>query len=149
MPSMYWPVVVVVQPPDKNKVKYLIMVIYRGFSTVGKFKKFRLTDYELAKQDLMNHFSVRRGEKLMNPEFGTIIWNTLFEPLTAEIRQVITDDVKRIVSYDPRIVVDNVVVEEYQQGLMLGIDIRYVTSNQLEKLWLKFDRQQSRISSGA
>jgi phage baseplate assembly protein W len=57
------------------------MTTYRGLSTLGQNKKFRLTDIELVKRDLLNHFQIRKGEKLMNPNFGSIIWNMLFEPL--------------------------------------------------------------------
>jgi hypothetical protein len=69
---------------------------YRGFSTIGRTKKFRLTDLELVKRDLLNHFSIRKGEKLMDPNFGSIIWNMLYEPLTADVKSSIVEDVKRI-----------------------------------------------------
>ena len=48
-------------------------ITYKGFSTVGRNQKFRLTDFDLVKQDLINHFNIRKGEKLMNPNFGTVI----------------------------------------------------------------------------
>jgi len=51
---------------------------YRGFSTINQIKKFRLTDVELVKRDLINHFSIKKGQKLMNPDFGSIIWNMLY-----------------------------------------------------------------------
>jgi phage baseplate assembly protein W len=63
---------------------------YRGFSTLVPNKKFRLTDMELVKQDIINHFNIRKGEKLMNPNFGTIIWNVLHEPFTEELKSLIT-----------------------------------------------------------
>ena len=55
---------------------------YKGFSTIGQTGKFRLTDFDLVKQDIINNFQIRKGEKLMNPDFGTIIWNIIHEPLT-------------------------------------------------------------------
>ena len=60
-------------------------IIYKGFSTYNRNKKFSITDLDLIKQDLFNHFNIRRGEKLMNPNFGTIVWDLLFEPLTEEV----------------------------------------------------------------
>ena len=75
-------------------------IFYKGFSTVGRDKKFRLTDFELVKQDLMNHFQIRKGEKLMNPNFGTIIWNVLYDPFTESLRSAIAADVKAIASYE-------------------------------------------------
>ncbi len=121
-------------------------ILYRGFSTQNRSKKFRVTEFELVRQDLINHFHIRKGEKLMNPNFGTIIWNTLFEPLTQEVRQVIIDDVKKIVSYDPRLAVDRVTIDEFEQGIQVLIDLRYVTTDQRNILRLQFDRESQRMT---
>jgi len=121
-------------------------ILYRGFSTQDRSKKFRVTEFDLVRQDLINHFHIRKGEKLMNPNFGSIIWNTLFEPLTQEVRQVIIDDVKKIVSYDPRLAVDRVTIDEYEQGIQVLIDLRYVTTDQRNILRLKFDRESQKMT---
>ena len=94
--------------------------IYRGFSTIGQNKKFRLTDFDLVKRDVLNHFYIRKGEKLMNPGFGTIIWNVIHEPFTEELKSLITADIKAIAGYDPRVSFDNIVVTEYDQGIQIG-----------------------------
>jgi len=117
------------------------MALYRGFSTQTLSKKFRLTDFELARQDLINNFHIRKGEKPMNPNFGTIIWNILFEPFTEEVRQAIIDDVKKIVNYDPRLSVEDVIIDEYNQGLQIEIDLIYLNTDQRQNLLLKFDRE--------
>lgn len=122
--------------------------LYRGFSTYNRFKKFRLTDYELVKQNLINHFNIRKGEKLMNPNFGTIIWNTLFEPLTDEVRKIITDDVKKIAAYDPRVNVDNITITEKDFGIQIELDLTYSGNNQTSTLVLNFDRNSQTISKG-
>jgi len=122
-------------------------IMYRGFSTVGRNSKFRLTDFELVKQDLINHFYIRKGEKLMNPNFGTIIWNIIHEPLTEDLKSVIITDINDIASYDPRISVDNVVVTEYSQGIQIELDLRYVQSNQSSLLKLQFDNQNRTINA--
>ena len=50
------------------------MALYRGYNTVdNQTTKTRLEDEELIKRDLINHFNIRKGEKLMRPDFGTII----------------------------------------------------------------------------
>jgi phage baseplate assembly protein W len=120
-------------------------ILYRGFSTQTNGKKFRLTDFALVRQDLINHFHIRKGEKLMNPDFGTIIWNVLFEPLTEEIRQLISSDVKKIVGYDPRLLVDRVIIDEYEHGIQIEIDLRFVTTDQRDILKLKFDRESTTL----
>lgn len=123
------------------------MIMYRGFSTVGRNRKFRLTDFELVKQDLINHFYIRKGEKLMNPDFGTIIWNVVHEPLTEDLKSVIVTDIKAIASYDPRISIDNVVITEYDQGIQVELQLRYVQTNQTNLLNLQFDNQNNTLTA--
>jgi phage baseplate assembly protein W len=119
------------------------MTIYKGFSTYNRNKKFRLTDFALAKQDLFNHFNIHKGEKLMNPDFGSIIWNLLYEPFTPEVKKLIVDDITRIAKYDPRIAVNNVNVVEYQYGLQVELTLTYVPNNQIEVLYMQFNQQSS------
>ena len=123
------------------------MIMYRGFSTVGRNRKFRLTDFELVKQDLINHFYIRKGEKLMNPNFGTIIWNVVHEPLTEDLKSVIVTDIKAIASYDPRISIDNVVITEYDQGIQVELQLRYVQTNQTNLLNLQFNNQSNTLTA--
>jgi phage baseplate assembly protein W len=120
---------------------------YKGFSTLVPNKKFRLTDMELIKQDIINHFNIRKGEKLMNPNFGTIIWNVLYEPLTEELKSVITEDIKAIAKYDPRVSFDNIIVTEYEQGLQIVLDLRYLQTNQSNTMSLQFDNQAKKLFS--
>ncbi|CAB4133717.1 COG3628 Phage baseplate assembly protein W [uncultured Caudovirales phage] len=116
---------------------------YRGFSTSGRTKKFKLTDIELVKQDLINHFSIRKGEKLMQPDFGSIIWNTLFETMTSDVQAAIVEDIKRIANYDPRINVTNVLVNELDNGLQIQLDILYLQANYSDKLTLNFNSDKT------
>lgn len=116
------------------------MTTYLGFSTYNRVRKFTLTDFELVRQDLFNHFSIRRGEKLMNPKFGTVIWDLLFEPLTDEVREIIISDIKNVVNYDPRIEAESVTVTEFNHGIQIELELRYVLTSQVENLALRFDR---------
>jgi phage baseplate assembly protein W len=122
--------------------------MYKGFSTYNRSKKFRVTDFELVKQDLINHFNIRKGEKLMNPNFGTIIWNTLFEPLTQETRDIIVDDIKKIASYDPRLSIDDVTITEKDYGIQVELDLSYSATNQSSTLQINFDKTSQTISRG-
>jgi phage baseplate assembly protein W len=124
------------------------MTTYRGFSTRLNAKKYRLTDFELAKQDMLNHFEIRKGEKLMRPEFGSIIWDMLFEPLTEDTKQIITTDITRIVSYDPRLAVQQVAVTEQDNGFLIAIDLAYIPTDQTETISLNFDRANNKVILG-
>lgn len=124
------------------------MSIYRGFSTYNRLRKYRLTDFDLVKQDLFNHFRIRKGEKLFNPEFGTIIWNVLFEPLTNELNEIIVEDVKRVVKYDPRISVNNVIITEQSYGISIEMELTYLPENQVEIIALAFDKTNLTVATG-
>jgi phage baseplate assembly protein W len=121
------------------------MTIYRGFSTRLNAKKYKLTDFQLAKQDMINYFDIRKGEKLMNPDFGTIIWDMLFEPLTDDTKQIITDDITRIVNYDPRLSVQQVTVNEQGNGFLIEIKMSYIPTDQSDTIALNFDRANNKL----
>jgi len=122
------------------------MAMYNGFSTVDNIKKYRLTDFDLVKRDIQNHFAIRRGEKLMNPEFGTIIWDMLFEPLSDETKNVIIQDVKKIIANDPRVAANNVLVTEFDRGIQIEIELIYISTSQVGTIIAKFDQANSRQS---
>lgn len=122
------------------------MTTYKGFSTYNRFKKFRVTDYELAKQDLFNHFHIRKGEKLMNPEFGTIIWDLIFEPFDDNIRDLIKSDIETIASYDPRFSIAQVLVSEYEHGIRIELELIYLNGDYSEKMYLDFNKSTMELS---
>lgn len=115
--------------------------MYRGFSTVNTTtRNFTLYDFELIKQDLINSFYVRQGERLMNPTYGTIIWDLLFEPLTDHLKNLILQNVNQIVNADPRVQAGDVVITAYDKGLQLEMTLTYLPYNFSEILKLKFDQ---------
>ena len=123
------------------------MSTYKGFSTIDQNKKFRLTDLDLIKRDLLNHFYIRKGEKLMQPKFGSIVWNMLFEPLTEEVKKAILDDVTDVVSYDPRLRVDEVIIQQLEYGLQLQIGLTYLPGNTVTSMLLTFDKNSQSLTS--
>tara|TARA_B100000378_G_C17913422_1_gene367022 strand:+ start:223 stop:657 length:435 start_codon:yes stop_codon:yes gene_type:complete len=114
---------------------------YRGFSTVNpENNSFQQYDLGLIKQDLLNHFNIRQGEKLSDPRFGCIIWDALYEPLTRELIDAITRNVTNIVNYDPRVRASGVSVTEFESGLQVECTLTYLTYNISEQLRLQFDK---------
>lgn len=119
----------------------MAQTFYRGFSTYNRRKKFHLVDFELSKQNLFNHLMIRKGEKLNNPNFGTIIWNMLFEPMTSEVRAVIANDITEIVKYDPRLQVDNISISEYHHGIQIEVELTFIETDQRDVMKVQFDRR--------
>jgi phage baseplate assembly protein W len=124
----------VVQPPSTGRA-------YRGFSTVStNTDNFSLYDFELIKQDIINHFHIRQGEKLSDPNFGTIIWDVLFEPFTDVLRDAIINNVTEIINYDPRVNAEEVVVDTYESGITIDCKLTFLPYNISEQLRFRFDQ---------
>jgi phage baseplate assembly protein W len=76
----------------------------------------------------------------MDPTFGTIIWDLLFEPFTDSVKSQIIDDVTKIVTADPRVQSTGVNILEQDYGLLLEITLLFKDSNQSENLKLSFNK---------
>lgn len=115
---------------------------YKGFSTVdNSLSDTRLYDFDLIKQDMLNQFNIRKGELVMNPKFGTIIWDVIYDPFTSDVKEKITNDVTQIASSDPRATVEQVNITEQEYGLMLELTLVYVGTDQTDQLKLSFDKK--------
>ena len=114
-------------------------VTFKGFSSKADKKNFKLYDFEAAKQDLINRLSVRKGERVENPEFGTIIYDTLFEPFTDTLKEAILDDITANLNADPRISTTDIIVTEADHGIAIQATITYVPLDITEKLRFNFD----------
>ncbi len=115
---------------------------YRGISTVNNDNtKFGLFDIGLIKQDIINHFHISKGEKLENPNFGTIIWDVIQDPLTSELEEAIEQDVLDIINNDPRVNATTVQIVPFESGLQIEVELEYLTYNVSEKLRLTFDER--------
>jgi phage baseplate assembly protein W len=119
---------------------------YKGFSSNETKNNFKLYDIELVKRDLMNHFYIRKGEKLENPNFGTIIWDMLFENFTSEVRRLITEDVEQIINYDPRVKVNTLTIDSTDMGIRIQADIVYLPFNVNERMTFDFDRTNNIVN---
>ena len=114
-------------------------VTFKGFSSKAERQNFKVYDFECAKQDLINRLSVRTGERVENPEFGTIIYDCLFEPFTDDLKEQIIDDVTDNLNADARINTEEILVTEKDHGIAIQATIKYVPLNIIEKLQFSFD----------
>ena len=81
----------------------------------------------------------------MNANFGSIIWNLLFEPLTPDVKALIVNDINRIINSDPRIRVDNVLVDQLDLGLQIQVDITILPDNYTDSINLQFNRELNTV----
>lgn len=124
--------------------------IFIGYSTVNRrVSETRVYDIELIKRDLLNNFMTRKGEKVMDPEYGTIIWDLLFEPYTEIVKNQIINDVQRIINFEPRVELINVNVIEEEYGLIIVCNLLYKPFNIADDLYVQFSRRNFNNSTDA
>lgn len=114
---------------------------YKGFSSVNN-KAFgnQLFDFDLVKQDIINHFNTRVGERVMKPEFGCIIWDLLMEPLTEEIQARLTQNIKYICTYDPRVTPTTINLTQTDGGYLVELELTLKNTDLSSFLSLQFDQ---------
>lgn len=112
---------------------------FRGFTTVGG--REQLYDLDLVKQDLLNHLNTQKGERVMDPTFGSIIWDLLFDNFTEYTKEKIIEDTKFIVENEPRLALDSIIVDEFEHGIIVQLDITYTPDNLSETLAVQFDQR--------
>jgi phage baseplate assembly protein W len=133
---------VITPPKYANQDTTKSSQFYRGFSTQDNTtRSVTLYDTELIKQDLINQLSTVKGERLMNPEFGTIIWNLIYDPLTDDLKEQIQEDIDRILASDPRINPIKVFLLEKDYGLLIEASLTYADSNQVDNIKFSFDKE--------
>ena len=62
--------------------------------------------------------------------------------LDESVKSAITKNLNDIINSDPRIASDGIRVSEYEHGLSIQIDLRYLATNELSTMYLQFNRQE-------
>lgn len=119
------------------------MSIYRGFSTVSSQsqKKFVLTDAALIQQDLLNALKTRRGSRVMQPNFGCIVWEKLFETISATDVEDISNNITTIVNSDPRVNLVSIDITQTSYSITVTMVLKYASTNQTEQMIVTFTNQ--------
>ena len=126
---------VIEQPTKTNQ-------FYVGFSSLNPSNtNSKLYDLDLIKQDLINQFNTRKGERVMNPTFGSIIWDVLMEPLTPDIKDALNTDITTICNSDPRVTPTQINLTEYPTGYIIDVTLVLNGTDQSSRLVLSFDQK--------
>lgn len=117
--------------------------LYKGFSTFEfqKNKTFALYDVESVKMDLLNHIFTRKGERLNMPEFGTLIPELVFEPLTDDMVEELQEELEAVFEYDPRVEMVNLVINPLydQNRVEVQVTLYYIELNITDEINLNLD----------
>lgn len=135
------------------------MPTYIGFSTIGAYKpqsqnmtvgigggtgtttqpiipgkKFRIVDNDLVLQDFINALNIPQGQIPGKPDYGTTIWTYVFEPNTPETINAIEDEIRRIASNEPRLILNSIRAYPEENGILLQAEIAIRPKNQAQIL---------------
>jgi len=117
--------------------------IFKGFNTIDNNKApFNLTDEDLIKRDLLNHFYTKRGERFMRPNFGSIIHDIIMNPLDGMTVSDIKEDVEKIIESDSRVNLDDIRVLVEDQTVRCEVDITFNILKTSETLYLEFINEE-------
>jgi phage baseplate assembly protein W len=121
-----------------------------GFGSVTKpinsGRKFRLTDSQLVIQDLVNAFNIKQGQKVGQPGYGTTLWDFVFEPNDLTTQERIKTEVRRVITLDPRILVNYIASYPQDNGILIEVEISIAPFNQAEVLSLFANNTTNQIS---
>lgn len=117
-----------------------------GFNTQNQYKKFTLLDGELIKRDLLNAFNIRPGELPGRPQYGTALWDNLFENQSADTYSAIEAEIQRVAGGDPRLQISNIQLFPQENGVLIQVEITIVPSTTAQQLSIFFDQQTRRAS---
>ena len=114
---------------------------FRGYSSIGtSFLSPVRYDLDLARQDLLNHFNTRKGERIMMPTFGSIVWDMLFEPLDDYTISLLDADVRSIIKNDPRWQLQSVTITEDINAINIEVIVTYLPTDETITLPLTYNR---------
>lgn len=109
-------------------------------------KKFRLVDTQLVIQDFVNALNIRRGTKVGQPQYGTDLWNFIFQPNIPEVQQALQEEIIRIAGADPRLQLNFVNVYPRDNGILLEVEMAVAPFNQARLLSIFFDSSTNTAS---
>jgi len=148
------------------------MTQYKGFSTIGANepkttnapggrdggvgsivnpirvgKKYSINDSPLVIRDFINALNITQGQKVGQPQYGTTLWDFVFEPNTPDVQFQIENEIRRVASLDPRIILDYVKAYPKENGILLEVQLAVAPFNQALLLNVFFDSTTNKATA--
>jgi len=145
------------------------MVAYKGFSTINANtprstnlqtgpaagtgsmvtpynigNQFGLVDTPLVVRDFINALNIQQGQKVGNPSYGTTLWSFVFEPNTADVQFQLENEIRRVASQDPRLIINTVKAYPQENGILIEIELAVSPFNQANTLSVFFNNSTNR-----
>ena len=109
-----------------------------GFSTISSNKSFKLYDDDLIKQDLMNHFRTKKGERILRPDFGCDIHKYIFEQDTDLNRSLILQAATEVFDYHSRVKVLTLKPVRIENGVVIYSSLQNVYNGNIIDFMAKY-----------
>lgn len=113
--------------------------IFSGFAS--NLPSGQAFDEDLIVIDLLNHFYTRQGERVMDPQYGSIIWDLLFELKSDFQRNEIERDILRIIQQEPRVNLESLQLLEQEHGYVARVTLSFVEFSTTRTLALEFNQR--------
>jgi phage baseplate assembly protein W len=104
-------------------------------------KKYRSVDTQLVIQDFINALNIPQGQKVGNPAYGTTLWSFVFEPNTADVQFQLENEITRVASLDPRMILNSVKAYPQENGILIEVELAITPFNQAQFLNVFFSSQ--------
>lgn len=127
--------------PSSNELNVLSPIeTSLGLENSGN-NTFVLTDIQLVERNIMNHIFTKKGSRVMMPTFGSIIPELLFEPMDEDTIFRCKTELERIVNYDPRVKLNNIVMTPVYDSNTLSatLNLYYVELNVTQNMNLNLE----------
>ncbi len=123
-----------VQPRRITRKPYFV-----GFNTVGQPNPpYNLNNIELVKRDLENTFATPLGSRVMLPDFGTRIYEYLFDPFDEYTKEAIIADAVNVVQSEPRVELVSIDVFQEDQALNVAMILLFKPESVTDNLFVTF-----------
>jgi phage baseplate assembly protein W len=114
---------------SENDYKVLGIGINRNSDSNGIFA-VNFTTLTQAKDNLKNLILTKKGERLMQPEFGCDVWKVLFEPLDGVLVETSIENsiVEAVSIWLPYLNIDTIVFDYNENDIdnhMIALDIKF------------------------
>lgn len=120
--------------------------LYRGYSTVGAKRSFRLYDTDLVKQDILNALNTNKTERVRNANYGTTIQDSIFELGSDEMAGKLYQEVIDVISSDERVRIIDANFSREEYGILISFNLLYVGMDTQFDFKLKFDQANQLIT---
>lgn len=146
------------------------MTTYKGFSTINACQprstnlptgpaggtgspvdpfvwnnSFSVVDTPLVVQDFVNALNIPQGQKVGQPGYGTTLWTFVFEPNTRDVQTALENEIRRVASQDPRLILNSVRAYPQENGILLEVEMAVTPFNQATQIGLFFNNSNNRV----